>query len=154
MELPLPPDFKEFLALLNSEKIEYMLVGGYAVSYHGYPRPTGDLDVWVAVNAENAKRLLTALNTFGFGGAGATEELFLTPGRVVRMGVPPVRIEVLSSISGVEFGVCYARRVQTLLDGIPASIIGRDDLIANKRAAGRDKDLNDLSHLQPSPKKP
>jgi hypothetical protein len=96
MELPLPPDFKEFLALLNSEKIEYMLVGGYAVSYHGYPRPTGDLDIWVAVHADNAKRLLAALNMFGFGEAGATEALFLTPGRVVRMGVPPVRIEVLS----------------------------------------------------------
>lgn len=148
MDLPLPPDFKEFLALLNSEKIEYLVVGGYAVSYYGYPRPTGDLDVWVPVRKETAAALVDALSKFGFATAGATEELFLTPGRVVRMGVPPVRIEILNSISGVDFGECRSRRVDAMLDGVAVSIIGRDDLIANKTAAGRDKDLNDLKHLR------
>ncbi len=152
MDIPLPQDFREFLLLLNSEKIEYLLVGGYAVSYHGYPRPTGDLDVWVAIHPDTATRLVVALVKFGFGGAGASAELFLTPGRVVRMGVPPVRIELLNSISGVEFAACRQRRVDAVLDGVCVSLIGREDLIANKRAAGRAKDLNDLEHLRSDPK--
>ena len=134
--------------LLNSEKIEYLVVGGYAVSYHGYPRPTGDLDVWVAIHPDTAARLVVALGKFGFGGAGASTELFLTPGRVVRMGVPPVRIELLNSISGVDFTACRRRRVDAVLDGVRVSLIGREDLIANKRASGRAKDLNDVEHLR------
>jgi predicted nucleotidyltransferase len=135
--------------LLNSEKIDYLVVGGYAVSFHGYPRPTGDLDIWVAIHPENAARLMVVLARFGFGSVGPTEELFLTPRKVVRMGVPPVRIKLLSSISGVDFATCYARRVSAVLDGVPISIIGREDLISNKAAAGREKDLNDLKQLQP-----
>jgi predicted nucleotidyltransferase len=148
MELPLPPDFKEFLALLNSEKIEYLVVGGYAVAFHGYPRPTGDLDLWIAIHPHNLAKLMIALAKFGFGHAGATPDLFMIPGRVVRMGVPPVRIEILSSISGVDFPACYTRRVDTVVDGVPLSVIGRAELIANKIAAGRDKDLNDLKQLR------
>jgi predicted nucleotidyltransferase len=148
METPLPQDFKEFLALLNSEKIEYLVVGGYAVSYYGYPRPTGDLDVWVAIRSDVAPKLVGLVAKFGFAGAGATPELFLTPGSVVRMGVPPVRIEILNTITGVEFAECYSRRVQVVLDGVQVTLIAKDDLVANKRAAGRQKDLNDLKHLQ------
>jgi hypothetical protein len=148
MAQPLPPDFKEFLALLNSERVEYLIVGGYAVSYYGYPRPTGDMDIWVAIHPDNASKLVSALSKFGFGDAGATRELFMTPGRIVRMGVPPVRIEVLNSVSGVEFAACRSRRVDTELDGVPVSIIARDDLVANKLAAGRQKDLNDVEHLR------
>ncbi|MFG0285976.1 MAG: nucleotidyltransferase [Phycisphaerales bacterium JB039] len=147
METQLPHDFKEFLRLLSSEKIEYLVVGGYAVSYHGYPRPTGDLDIWIAIAPENAEKLVGALAKFGFGGAGATTEMFLTPGRVVRMGVPPVRIEILSSISGVEFSTCFARRINATIDGVSVNVIAREDLLANKRSAGRAKDLNDLQHL-------
>ena len=147
METPLPPDFKEFLALLNSEKIEYLVVGGYAVSFHGYPRPTGDLDVWVNAQPDNVARLIAVLAKFGFSGAGATPELFLTPGRVVRMGVPPVRIEIINKISGLEFPASHARSVEAVLDGVPVRLIAREDLIANKRAAGRAKDRNDLKHL-------
>ncbi len=145
--MPLPQDFKEFLALLNSEKIEYLVVGGYAVSFHGYPRPTGDLDVWVAIFPENASKLMNVLSKFGFGAAGATAEVFLTPGNVVRMGVPPVRIEIINQISGVEFHQCYSRRIEIVVDGLPVNVIARDDLLANKRAAGREKDLNDLKQL-------
>ncbi len=148
MDMQLPQDFKEFLQLLNSEKIEYLVVGGYAVGYHGYPRPTGDLDVWIAMDPQNAKRLVGALAKFGFGAAGASADLFLAPGRIVRMGVPPVRIEVLNSISGVDFAACYQRRVDATIDGVRAPIIGREDLVANKRAAGRAKDQNDLEHLE------
>jgi predicted nucleotidyltransferase len=147
METPLPPDFKEFLALLNSAKIEYLVIGGYAVSFHGYPRPTGDLDIWIAIPTDHAASILKVLASFGFGAAGATPEAFLTPGFTVRMGHPPVRIEIMNSISGVDFRECYSRRLQTAMDGVPVNIITREDLLANKRAAGREKDLNDLKHL-------
>lgn len=146
MDLLLPPDFKEFLRLLNSERVEYLLVGAYAVGYYGYPRPTGDLDVWVDRNIDTAAKLVQVLDHFGFS-EGVSSELFLTPDRVVRMGVPPVRIELLSSISGVEFPACHARRLEATLDGISVSLISRDDLIVNKIAAGRPKDLNDLKQL-------
>lgn len=148
MELPLPPDFKEFLRLLNSEAIEYLVVGGYAVGYFGYPRPTGDLDIWIAIHPNSAKKLLQVLAKFGFADAGATVELLTTPGKVIRMGLPPVRIELLTTITGVEFAECYARRISATIDGVPVNIISRDDLIVNKRSAGRAKDLNDLRHLE------
>jgi hypothetical protein len=150
MDLPLPQDFKEFLALLNSEKIEYLVIGGYAVSFYGYPRPTGNLDVWVALHPNTAAKLVVALGKFGFASTNATPGLFLSPGRVVRMGVPPVRIKVLNSISGVDFETCHARRVDAVIDGVPVRIISREDLIVNKQAAARDKDRNDLKHLRES----
>lgn len=148
METPLPQDFKEFLALLNSAKIEYLIIGAYAVSYHGYPRPTGDLDVWVAICPDAAAKLVSVVGQFGFADAGATSDLFLKPGHVVRMGIPPVRIEVINQISGVGFEACYARRESAILDGVPVNLIGREDLLTNKRAAGREKDLNDLKQLE------
>jgi predicted nucleotidyltransferase len=150
MELPLPQDFKEFLRLLNSEQIEYLIVGGYAVAYHGYPRPTGDLDIWVEVSRDTAARLVVALEKFGFGRAGATEELFLEPGRVIRLGEPPVRIELLTSITGVAFVTCRQRSIMADFDGVPAYVISREDLITNKVAAGRDRDRDDVRHLRQS----
>lgn len=147
METPLPPDFREFLSLLDSEKVEYLVVGGYAVGYHGYPRPTGDLDIWIAVDIENARRLRAVLERFGFAQGGRAPEEFLAPNRVFRMGVPPVRIEVLTGVTGVDFAACYPRRVESEVDGVRVRFIGRDDLLANKRAAGRHKDLNDIEHL-------
>ena len=150
MELLLPQDFKEFLRLLNSSEIEYLIVGGYAVGYHGYPRPTGDLDIWVASSRENATRLISVLDEFGFGEAGAAAELFLEPNRVIRMGEPPVRIELLTSITGVSFADCYSRSMHISLDGLPTRVISREDLIANKTAAGRDRDRDDVKHLRQS----
>jgi len=147
MDLPLPPDFKEFLRLLNSADAEYLVVGGYAVSFHGYPRPTGDLDIWVAMRPENATKLVQVLAAFGFAGAGASAPLFLEPDRVIRMGVPPVRIEILTSVSGVEFAACWRRLVVSGIDGVNVPIIGRSDLIANRLAAGRDRDRDDVSRL-------
>lgn len=144
----LPPDFKEFLRLLGGHKVEYLLIGGYAVGYHGYPRTTGDIDIWVAMHQRNAEALAAAMEAFGFGAAsGASAALFLTPGQVVRMGNPPLRIEILTGISGVDFDACFARCVVAILDGVPVNLIGLDDLKANKAASGRAKDLNDLQHL-------
>ena len=144
----LPPDFKEFLRLLNSHEVEYLLIGGYAVGCYGYPRPTADVDVWIAVSPDNARRVLAVLGAFGFGaGTGASVGLLTQPGNVIRMGIPPLRIEIQTEISGVEFEECYARRLVKELDGIPVPIISIDDLKRNKRAAGRHKDLADLENL-------
>src|ERR1035437_7919103 len=100
----LPPDFREFLKLLNSHEVGYLVVGGYAVNYHGYPRGTGDIDIWIDMNPRNAEAVASVLNEFGF--LQATPEVFTRPGNVVRMGVPPLRIEILTSISGVNFAQC------------------------------------------------
>jgi len=144
---PLPADFKEFLRLLNSHGVEYLVVGGYAVGFHGYPRATADLDIWVPIDRGNADKLTRALREFGFGMPELSPELFLEPERVVRMGVPPMRIEILTSISGVEFRDCYARKESTLVDDLQIPFLALEDLKANKRAAGRHQDLSDLEHL-------
>ena len=143
----LPPDFKEFLRLLNSHRVEYLLIGGYAVGYHGYPRPTGDMDVWIAVSSPNAARVVGALVEFGFRAEDVPAALFTEPGKIVRMGVPPMRLEIVTSISGVDFAACYARRTSAVVDGVVVNVIGLDDLKTNKKASGRHKDLNDLEQL-------
>jgi hypothetical protein len=143
----LPPDFKEFLQLLNSRGIEYLVVGGYAVACHGHPRATGDLDIWIALHPENARRIVDALCAFGFAPASLSPELFLKEKQVIRMGVPPVRIELLTTISGVDFQQCYARRMTADLDGVQVNLLSLDDLKVNKKASGRLKDLSDLEKL-------
>jgi predicted nucleotidyltransferase len=143
----LPPDFKELLRLLNSHAVEYLLVGGYAVGYYGYPRPTGDLDIWVSINPANAGRTAKALIEFGFSPEEVSAPLFRKPDRIIRMGVPPIRVEVITGVSGIEFDACYERRESAEIDGVPVNIICLDDLKANKKAAGRHKDLNDLEQL-------
>jgi len=147
MDIELPHDFREFLRLLADSEVAYLLIGGYAVGFHGYPRATQDLDVWIATDPENADRMVDALRRFGFNVPELSRDLFLTKDTIVRMGVPPVRIEVATTLSGVEFQACYAKRVQTELDGVPVSIMSLPDLKANKLAAGRHKDLDDLEHL-------
>ena len=103
MDMQLPPDFKEFLRLLNAKNVVYLLVGGYAVGYHGYPRATNDLDIWIAIDPINAQRIVNALNEFGFESAEVSVEPFLKEESIVRMGNPPIRIEIMTSISGVSF---------------------------------------------------
>lgn len=143
----LAPDFKEFLQLLRSAKIEYLLIGGYAVGHYGFPRATGDLDIWIANHEENANRLVGALRQFGFDVPELKKSLFQKPKHVVRMGVPPVRLEILSSIDGVNFQECYPRRETVEMDGVEVDVISLADLKANKRASGRHQDLNDLEKL-------
>ena len=143
----LPPDFKEFLKLLNANDVAYLLVGSYAVGYHGYPRATVDMDVWVAMNPINALKIVAVLKEFGFDVPGLSPDLFLTEGQLIRMGVPPIRLEILTSISGVAFEECYAERVVDELDGVRANLISLKHLKQNKMASGRNKDLNDLENL-------
>ena len=147
MAISFADDFKEFLKLLNSKQVKYLLIGGYAVSHYGYPRATGDLDVWVDRTADNASKLVGVLREFGFDVAELREELFLEEGRIVRMGFPPVRIELLTTITGVEFETCYAARVETSIDGIAVHLISLEHLRQNKRASGRHRDLDDLENL-------
>lgn len=143
----LPPDFKEFLLFLNSYQVEYMLVGGYAVGYHGYPRATADMDVWVAIHPQNAEKLVATLKAFGFDVPELSPALFLQTNQVVRMGVPPVRLEILTTISGVSFAECYAERTMSVIDGVDVNLINLKHLKINKQASGRHKDLDDLEHL-------
>lgn len=143
----LPPDFKEFLQLLNANGVEYLLVGGYAVGYHGYVRATADMDVWIALSAPNAEKAVATIRAFGFDVPDLAPDLFLRHDAIIRMGVPPFRIELFTGISGVEFDECFAGRVEDTVDGIRVNIIGLRDLRRNKQAAGRGKDLVDLEHL-------
>jgi hypothetical protein len=147
MELRLPPDFKEFLRLLAAHEVEYLLIGGYAVSYYGYPRTTQDMDVWIAIGPRNAERIVAALREFGFATENLSPELFLRPDSIVRMGLPPMRIEVMTTISGVGFDACFAARVSATIDGTPVNLISLAHLKANKKASGRHKDLDDLENL-------
>jgi hypothetical protein len=141
-------DFKEFAELLNVQSVEYLVVGGYALAAHGHPRYTGDIDFWIRPTPDNIARLLDALHDFGFGSLGLTAGDFTTD-TVVQLGQPPRRIDLLTSIDGVSFESCFARREQIELAGVPLSIIGLDDFKTNKRAAGRLKDLADLESLDP-----
>ena len=143
----LPTDFKEFLKLLNDKQIRYLLIGGYAVGYYGYPRATGDMDIWLSSEPKNIQKLVSTLREFGFDVPELKEELFMQRDKIVRMGVPPLRLELMTSIDGVDFESCYLNRNQVELDDIPVSLIGLADLRTNKKASGRHKDMNDLEHL-------
>jgi hypothetical protein len=143
----LPPDFKEFLRLLNAHEVEYLLIGGYAVNYHGYARATADMDIWVAAHLANAERIVAALKEFGFDLPDLSPQLFLRQWHIIRLGMPPVRIELATTISGVDFSECYAERVQDTLDATPVNLISLDRLKLNKKASGRHQDLADLEHL-------
>jgi predicted nucleotidyltransferase len=147
MDIELPLDFKEFLKLLNEKGVRYLLIGGYAVGYHGYPRATNDMDIWIAVNPENAERVVDALHAFGFDLPELTPDLFLQENKIIRMGNPPMRLEITTGISGVEFDDCYTNRVVDVLDGVEVNVIDLPHLKVNKKAAGRLKDLADLENL-------
>ena len=140
-------DFREFVELLDSIGVEYLVVGGYALAAHGHPRYTGDLDIWVRPTAENIDRVLDALNRFGFASLGLRRSDFQTPGAMVQLGYAPSRIDLLTGLSGVEFDACYPRRVEVALAGLRLPFIGLDDFRANKRAVGRPQDLADLDSL-------
>ena len=146
-KIELHPDFKDFLRLLTSHNVKYLLVGGYAVGYHGYPRATGDMDIWIERSESNSKKIVSAFHDFGMTGAGISEHLFLEKNKVIRMGVPPVRLEVITSASGVNFNECYSNREVMEIDGIMINFISLQDLKNNKHAAGRHKDMDDLEHL-------
>ena len=140
-------DFRELLALLNKHAVDYIIVGAYAMAFHGAPRFTGDLDILVGPRSQNAARLLDALNEFGFGSAGLAEEDFSTPQRVIQLGTPPVRIDFITSLTGVTWEEAVATRVPGSYGDVPVYFLGRKEFLANKRALGRKKDLADIEAL-------
>jgi predicted nucleotidyltransferase len=147
MDMVLPPDFKEFLNLLKSKNIQYLLIGGYAVGYHGYPRATNDMDIWIAIDSKNAELMVLALKEFGFDTPQLSKNLFLKKNSIVRMGIAPMRIEILTTISGVDFKECFQQKVVDEIDGIEVNIISLNQLKINKKASGRHKDLDDFENL-------
>jgi hypothetical protein len=135
------------LKLLNSNDVNYLVVGGYAVGYYGYIRATGYIDIWVGISDSNADGLVRVLKLFGFSEPEISPDLFLAENQIIRMGLPPLRIEILTSISGVTFDVCYAKRTIASIDEVEVNLISLKDLKLNKAASGRHKDLADLENL-------
>lgn len=140
-------DFLEFIKLLESNQVQYLIVGGYAVGIYGFPRYTGDIDFFVAVREDNAAKLLAVFDQFGFGGIGLKVDDFLQENFVIEIGREPQKIQVLTGIDGVSFEECYNRRLVVDYDGQKMKYIGLDDLLKNKRASGRAKDLIDVQEL-------
>ena len=143
-----PKDFKEFLQLLNSKEVEYLVIGGYAVGYHGYPRATGDMDIWISMNEKNALKMVNALKEFGFDIPELKKEMFLKKEKIIIMVVLLMRLEIITTIYGVGFEKCFQNRVIADFGSFKANFISKDDLLINKRASGRPKDLVDYSKLQ------
>ncbi|MFT5145134.1 MAG: hypothetical protein ACI80V_003724 [Rhodothermales bacterium] len=143
-------DFEDLFELLNANEVEYLVVGGYAVAVHSRPRFTDDLDLFVSRSEVNTDRLMTALSAFGYGPPELTAERFRVRNRVIQLGVPPYRIDVLTSIKGVQFDDAWPRRKRGRYGRQEVFFIGRDDLIASKAAAARPKDLEDLRVLRAS----
>ncbi len=141
------PDFKELFALFNAHNVEYIIVGGYALAFYGAPRFTGDLDLFVKPTPENAQRILDALKEFGFGSVGLTRSDFEQPDQVIQLGVSPVRIDLITSLSGIGLDEAFEDRRTGQYGDIPVYFIGRKQLVANKRAVGRKRDEADLEAL-------
>ena len=148
MEIKLEEEFQEFLKSLNLNDVRYLLIGGYAVILNGFVRNTTDLDVTVASDPGNAKKLVTALKDFGFDAPGLNESLFTKPRSLVRMGVEPLKVEILNYLEGVDFDKAYANRKVIDLSGLKIDLISVTDLIANKKAVGRHIDLADVEKLE------
>jgi hypothetical protein len=155
-KVDLYPDFKELFASLNSANVKYLLLGGYAVIYYGYYRTTDDLDIWIATDEDNAARVSRVLQEWGgFRAQTVPASMFTQRGKAFIFGREPVRVDILTGPSGVQFIECYERRNVVELDGIRVPIIALDDLKKNKLASGRAKDLADLDNLPPAaPRKP
>lgn len=141
-------DFKEFIELLNKNNVKYLVVGGYALAFHGYPRYTKDIDFWVWVDKENAINIVKVLKDFGFSSLDLKEEDFLSPGYVVQLGQPPGRIDLLTSVTGLEFEKCYKTKVKIEIQGVDIDFIDLDSFKTNKKAVGRHQDLADLENLE------
>ena len=141
-------DFKQFIELLNNNSVRYLVVGGYALAFHGFPRYTKDIDFWIWVNDENAKNLVKTLEEFGFSSLQLKEDDFLTPGYVVQLGQPPGRIDLLTSVTGLEFEACYNSRVHINIQGSDIDFIDLESFKKNKKAVGRHQDLADLENLE------
>ncbi len=140
-------DFKEFIQSLNDNQVRYLVIGGYAVAFHGYPRYTKDIDIWVEMSQENAANLIKALEQFGFGSLNLQVSDFLDPDQVIQLGYPPSRIDLLTTPSGVTFENCFASRVEVPFEDLTVNFIDLENLKQNKKASGRLQDLADLENL-------
>ena len=141
-------DFKEFLKSLNDNEVRYLVTGGYAVALYGYPRYTKDLDIWIEPERENAEKLIVALEEFGFASLELSADDFLEPGTIIQLGHPPNRIDLLTTLSGIDFKRCFESRMATHVDDIVANFLDLENLKRNKQAAGRPQDLADLDNLK------
>ncbi len=141
-------DFKEFIQSLNDNGVRYLVVGGYAVALHGYPRYTKDMDIWVEMTAENASKIIQAIDQFGFGSLGIEESDFTVPDQMLQLGYPPGQIDILTTLPGVEFSECYLSRTAVEVDGVSVNFIDLESLKKNKKATGRHQDLADLENLE------
>lgn len=146
--MKLNKDYKEFLELLNEKRVEYLVIGGYALGLHGFPRYTGDIDVWIKVGEANAEKIVAAIEKFGFSSLELKKENFLEKDIIIQLGYPPVRIDIITSIDGVEFDEAYSNRQTFNADGVDIFFIGIRDLIKNKRSSGRPQDIADLEKLE------
>ena len=140
-------DFKELLELFNKHNVEYVIVGGYALAFHGAPRYTGDIDLVIKPDQENAQKVLKALKDFGFGVADLAINDFSSPGKVVQLGVPPVRIDIITSLTGLTWEQIAANRIKGTYGDVSVYYIGKQEFIANKKAISRHKDLADIDAL-------
>ncbi|MGB5618387.1 MAG: nucleotidyltransferase [Desulfobacterales bacterium] len=140
-------DFREFIESLNANSVRYLVVGGYAVALHGYPRYTKDLDVWIEPTAQNAQNVLNALTAFGFGSLDISTGDFLEENTIIQLGYPPNRIDLMTTLSGLTFEVCYPERVQVEIQGVLIDFIDLENLKTNKKETGRPQDLADFENL-------
>ncbi|MBA4406756.1 hypothetical protein C0389_05725 [bacterium] len=140
-------DYRELLSLLNENKVDYLVVGAYALGFLGVPRNTGDIDIWIRSEEENAKKIVNALNDFGLASLGYKAADFLDSNLIIQLGVPPVRIDIMMSISGVEFDEAFPNRNVMESEGIKINYINKEYFIKNKKASGRLKDLADIESL-------
>ena len=141
-------DFKEFIELLNENNVKYLVVGGYAVALHGHPRYTKDFDIWIELSSGNAEKILNVLENFGFGSLGLKTDDFLTQDQVIQLGYPPNRIDLLTTLKGVNFEDCYESKVQIKIQDTQINFIDIENLKKNKRATGRSQDLADVENLE------
>ncbi len=146
--MELQRDFKEFIELLNEHKVKYLVIGGYAVNYHGYPRYTKDIDLWLWLDKPNIRKLIEAIKAFGFGGLNLEIEDFMTPENIIQLGYEPYRIDLLVDVDGVDFEECYERRTTTEIDGTEVEFLSINDLISAKKKSGRLQDLADAEQLE------
>ncbi len=141
-------DFKEFIRLLNDNQVKYLVIGGYAVAVHGHPRYTKDIDIWIEMSSENADKLLTALNQFGFGSLGLSPQDFQSPDQIIQLGYPPNRIDLITTPDGIDFKTCYTSKLEIIINDTPVQFIDLNNLKKNKKASGRLQDLADLENLE------
>ncbi len=141
-------DFKEFLELLNEHKVSYLVIGGYAVNFHGYPRYTKDIDLWIWMTQENLKNLIKAIDRFGMGSLSLAPGDFQSPETIVQLGYEPYRIDLLMDVDGLNFEDCYIRKIEADLEGVKVNFLNVNDLIIAKETAGRLQDLADAEQLK------